>query len=221
MIKIAPSLLACDFSRIGDEVRRVEEGGADWLHLDVMDGHFVPNMTIGPPVIKKIHKAARIPLDVHVMITDPLKYADAFLEAGAATYTFHVEASDPPQQVIERVHAAGRRAGLALSPDTGVAAVEPFLDQVDMILAMTVHPGFGGQKFIQGVLAKVRAIRVDLGYRGDIEVDGGIDPETIGAAAEAGANVFVAGTAVFGAADVPARISEMRALAVAGAAAWA
>ncbi|MBI4881821.1 MAG: ribulose-phosphate 3-epimerase [Planctomycetes bacterium] len=217
MIRIAPSLLACDFARIAEEVRRVEEAGADWLHLDVMDGHFVPNLTIGPPVVEKIAAVARVPLDVHVMITDPLAFAPRFLDAGAQVYTFHVEAPCDARAVIEQVKGRGRRAGMALNPDTPAAALKPFAADLDLILVMSVFPGFGGQRFIAGVLAKVREIRYDWGFRGDVQIDGGIDPDTIGACAAAGANVFVAGSAVFGAPDIKARIAEMRRRAQASA----
>lgn len=210
MITIAPSLLSCDFARIADEVRRVEDAGADWLHVDVMDGHFVPNLTLGPPVIEKIKAIATKPLDVHVMITDPLKFAPAYLDAGADTYTFHVEAPDYPAGVIEYVHRRGRRVGIALNPDTDPARVKPYLANVDMVLVMSVFPGFGGQKFIVDALDTVRTIRDRYGFAGDIEIDGGIAPDTIEAAAAAGANVFVAGSAIFGADDMTARIATMR-----------
>jgi ribulose-phosphate 3-epimerase len=164
-------------------------------------------------VIERIAKIARIPLDVHVMITDPFKFAPSYLDAGAATYTFHVEAPDYPAGVIEYVKRRGRRVGMAINPDTDVARLAPYLSNLDLVLVMSVFPGFGGQKFIASVLAKIRALRHDHGYQGDIEIDGGIGPDTIEAAAAAGANVFVAGTAIFGAPDVKARISELRSAA--------
>ncbi len=213
MIRIAPSLLSCDFARIADEVARVEAAGADWLHLDVMDGHFVPNLTIGPPVIAAIRKVATVPLDVHVMITDPLKFGPSYLDAGADTYTFHVEAPDDPVGIIDLVKKRQKRVGIALSPDTPAARVRPYVDDLDLILVMSVFPGFGGQSFIPEVLKKVREIRSDWGYKGDIEIDGGIGPDTIGGAASAGANVFVAGSAIFGADDIPERIAAMRSMA--------
>lgn len=217
--KIAPSLLSCDFARIAEEVARVEAAGADWLHLDVMDGHFVPNLTIGPPVIEKIKAVASVPCDVHVMITDPLKFAPSYLDAGADTYTFHVEAPDYPAGVIECVKKRGKRVGMALNPDTPAERIKPYLDNLDLVLVMSVFPGFGGQRFISDVLAKVRRIRYDWGYDGDVEIDGGIGPDTIEAAAAAGANVFVAGSAIFGAKDVRARIAELREKADAASAA--
>jgi ribulose-phosphate 3-epimerase len=213
LIRIAPSLLSCDFARIADEVKRVEEGGADLLHLDVMDAHFVPNLTIGPPVIRAIKQVASKPLDVHVMITSPLKFAPAYLDAGADTYTFHVEAPDYPAGVIEYVKKRGKRVGMAINPDTPVERLAPYRANLDLILVMSVFPGFGGQSFIRDVLAKARAIRYDWGFTGDIEIDGGIAPDTIADAAAAGCNVFVAGSAIFGAKDVRGRIAELRRLA--------
>ena len=213
MIQIAPSLLSCDFARIADEVRRVEDAGADLLHLDVMDGHFVPNLTIGPVVIERIHKIARVPLDVHVMITDPLKFAPAYLDAGAATYTFHVEAPDYPAGVIEYVKKRGRRVGMSLNPDTPIERLKPYLGVLDLVLVMSVFPGFGGQKFIADVLSKIRTLRGEWGFKGDVEIDGGIGLDTIAPAAAAGANVFVAGSAIFGAPDLKTRIAELRSTA--------
>lgn len=220
MITIAPSLLSCDFARIADEVKRVEAAGADWLHVDVMDGHFVPNLTLGPPVISKIKEVASKPLDVHVMITDPLKFAPSYLDAGADTYTFHIEAPDYPAGVIEYVHRRGKRVGIALNPGTDPSRVKPYLANVDMVLVMSVFPGFGGQAFIADVLETVETIRHGYGYTGDIEIDGGIGPDTIEAAAAAGANVFVAGSAVFGAPDMKARIALLRSKAEAASLCW-
>lgn len=219
-IRIAPSLLACDFARIAEEIASVEEAGADWLHVDVMDGHFVPNLTIGPPVVARIKKVARRPLDVHLMITDPWRYADAFLDAGADVFTFHLEVAEkaPAGQVdalIDKVRGRGVKVGMALNPDAEVERLRPWLDRLDLVLVMSVFAGFGGQRFMPSVLPGARRLRTELGFRGELEMDGGIDPETIGAAAEAGVNVFVAGTAVFGATDRRARISELRANAMA------
>jgi ribulose-phosphate 3-epimerase len=208
-VRIAPSLLSADFGRLADEVRRVEEAGADWLHVDVMDGHFVPNLTIGLPVVEALKKVARRPLDVHIMITNPVEYARRYVEAGAATLTFHVEATKEPGAAIDAIVAAGGKPAIALNPDTPVERVVPWLDRLSMVLVMSVFPGFGGQKFMPEVLPKLAALR-RAGFRGDLEIDGGIGPSTIAAAAQAGANVFVAGSAIFGAPDVAARVAELR-----------
>ncbi len=209
-VRIAPSLLSCDFSRLAEEVADVEQAGADLLHVDVMDGHFVPNITIGPVVVKWLRKIAGTPLDVHLMISDPLSYIEPFLDAGSDLISFHVEATDDPQAVISKIRQGGAQVGLAISPDTPVETALPLLDQVDMAVVMTVYPGFGGQKFIQPMLDKIRQIRQAAGPDFPIEVDGGIDPETIGPARSAGANLFVAGTAVFGQADRAAAIRTLR-----------
>jgi ribulose-phosphate 3-epimerase len=211
-VRIAPSLLSSDFARLAEEIARVEAAGADWLHLDVMDGHFVPNLTIGPPVVAAIKRNARVPLDVHLMIEDPWRYADAFLDAGADVFTFHLEIAGrgDPRALIEKVKARGARAAMSLNPDASGDALAPYLPALDMVLVMSVFPGFGGQRFMPEVLPKVEALRGRLGFHGEIEMDGGIGPETIAACAAAGTNVFVAGTAVFGAPDVTARINELR-----------
>ncbi len=209
--RISPSLLSCDFARIADEVARVEAAGADWLHVDVMDAHFVPNLTIGPPVVAAIKSVAQRPLDVHLMIDDPWTYADAFLDAGADVLTFHLEVADRGDALalIERIRARGARPAMALNPDADVERLRPYLPELDMVLVMSVFPGFGGQKFIPDVLATVRALP-DLGFRGEIEMDGGVAPDTVAACAAAGTNVFVAGTAVFGAPDAKVAIDTLR-----------
>jgi ribulose-phosphate 3-epimerase len=209
-VSIAPSLLSCDFSRLGAHLREAEEAGADLHHVDVMDGHFVPNMTIGPPVVKAIRKATRVPLDCHLMIERPLAYAKAFAEAGADSITFHVEAKDRPAEVAAAIRALGKRVGIALNPDTPIDRVVPFLDLVDMVLVMSVFPGFGGQKFMGEVLPKVEALRGPHRFAKDVEMDGGINLETVASCAAAGANVLVAGTAVYGEKDMAGAVRNLR-----------
>lgn len=213
---IAPSLLSCDFARIGEEVKRTEAAGADWLHVDVMDGHFVPNMTIGPPLVKAIHGAATVPLDVHLMITDPAQYAEAYAKAGAHVLTFHWEVARSKEAAGEVIAAFREhgvpQVGVAINPDTPVEELEPILSDVDLVLVMSVFPGFGGQKFMEEVLPKTRWLR-ETGYTGHVEMDGGVATETLPRCAEAGANALVAGSAIFGAPDMQTRIAEFRAAA--------
>lgn len=213
-LRIAPSLLSANFLRLADEIADVEAGGADWLHLDVMDGHFVPNLTFGAMVVQAIKQVACRPLDVHLMITDPWRYADDFLSAGADLLTFHIEvaANGDVRELLARIRSRGCKAGLAVQPDTPIERVLPYLSQLDLVLVMSVFAGFGGQSFMPEVLAKVAVLRA-AGFAGEIAMDGGIGGRTIGQAALAGVNVFVAGTAVFGASDRKARIAELRALA--------
>lgn len=198
---ISPSILSADFSRLGEEVRAVEEAGADWIHLDVMDGHFVPNITIGPLIVSAVKKVARVPLDVHLMISDPDRYIEEFHAAGADILTVHTETCPHLHRTLTRIRELGMRSGAALNPSTGLDAVEYVLAQTDVIMLMTVNPGFGGQSFIRAMLPKVRALKDVIrnsGYEVLIEVDGGVSPETAPDLAKNGADVFVAGSAVFG-----------------------
>jgi ribulose-phosphate 3-epimerase len=212
---IAPSLLSADFARLADEVGRVERAGADWLHVDVMDGHFVPNLTIGPPVVAAIKAVAQRPLDVHLMIEEPLRYAGEFARAGAHVLTFHVEvaAGEEGRAVARAFREHGvALVGVSLNPDTPVEALDGLLGEVDLVLVMSVFPGFGGQRFMPEVLPKVRALR-ERGFRGYIEMDGGINARTLPQCAAAGTDVFVAGSAVFGADDAQSAIAGLRAAA--------
>jgi ribulose-phosphate 3-epimerase len=199
-ILVAPSILSADFARLGEEVALVEKAGADWLHVDVMDGRFVPNITLGPPIVKALHKVTKLPLDVHLMIVEPEKYVDAFAEAGAATITIHVEACVHLHRTLCHIKSLGKRAGVVLNPSTSEDTLRYVIDVVDQVLVMSVNPGFGGQSFIRGVLPKVAAIRAMIDQRGrnvDLEIDGGITKETAPEAIAAGARVLVAGSAVF------------------------
>lgn len=216
MIKISPSILSSDFANLESEFDAIADCGADWAHVDVMDGHFVPNITIGIPVVKSLKKISRIPLDVHLMISDPLKYAPEFAKAGGDIITFHIESDSDTAETIKAIKQSGAKAGISLKPVTPAEAIFPYLDSIDMALIMTVEPGFGGQSFMADMAPKVRAIADECRRRGldmDIQVDGGIDPKTVTAVAEAGANVFVAGSAVFKYDDYALPISEIRAAA--------
>jgi ribulose-phosphate 3-epimerase len=212
-IEIAPSILAADFSRLAEEIQAVEEGGAGVLHVDVMDGHFVPNITIGLPVVKSIAKATKLPIDTHLMISDPGQYAEQFVSAGAQMVSVHVEADVNLHRTLMSIKSAGAQAGVVLNPGTPVGAVEEALQFVDYVLVMSVNPGFGGQKFILESVSKVRRLRQmitekQLDVR--IEIDGGIDRSNIETVVGAGAEIIVAGSAIFGTADPKAAVKELR-----------
>lgn len=196
-VKIAPSILASDFSRLGAEIEDVVDAGADWIHVDVMDGHFTPNITIGPPVVASLRRYSTVPLDVHLMITDPDSFVEDFAHAGADIISFHVEAARHPHRLIEKIKTLGCQAGIALNPGTSQDEIEFLVEAADMVLVMTVNPGFGGQQFIPEMLEKIQYVRGMLGER-DLEVDGGINEQTAAAVIEAGANVLVAGAYIFG-----------------------
>ena len=214
-VKIAPSILSADFARLGQEVAEAEAGGADYIHVDVMDGHFVPNITIGPLVVKAVRRATSLPLDVHLMIEAPERYLSDFCDAGANGLTVHVETCPHLHRTIEQIKDLGCRAGVTLNPSTPPSSLEEILPYVDLVLVMTVNPGFGGQSFIEGTLSKIRRVRAmldELGSEAELEVDGGIDEETTPLVVKAGATVLVAGSAIFGVegelADAIARIRK-------------
>lgn len=196
-IQIAPSILACDFSRVEEEVKRVAEAGARRIHIDVMDGHFAPNLTVGPAFVKSLRPRTNLQLDVHLMVTAPGNFVDSFAEAGADMICFHIEARNDAGPLIAKIKSLGRSAGLVLNPKTPLESIKEFLDEVDYFLLMTVEPGFGGQDFLPAVLPKIKELRGM--FDGDIEVDGGINMDTCSKVTAAGANILVAGTAVFGA----------------------
>jgi ribulose-phosphate 3-epimerase len=213
-IQISPSMLSSDFARLADEAERVHN--ADWLHVDVMDNHFVPNLTLGVPVVEALTKATTTPLDCHLMIEDPDRWAPAYVEAGAGSVTFHVEAATAPVRLARELRGKGARAGMALRPATPIDPYEDLLPELDMVLVMTVEPGFGGQKFLDLCLPKIRRARELIARTGGViwlQVDGGVSADTIERCAEAGADVFVAGSAVFGADDPAAMVDSLRAAA--------
>lgn len=213
MIKIAPSILSADFSRLGEEVRAVEKAGADWIHVDVMDGHFVPNITIGPMVVEAVNKVTDLPLDVHLMIEEPDRYISEFVDAGADIITVQVEACPHLHRSIQLIKDHKVKAGVVLNPATSMSTLEEILDYVDLVLLMSVNPGFGGQKFITPVLDKIRYLREiieETGKNIDLEVDGGIKVQNVKKVKEAGANVLVAGSAIFNSKNYKKTIQELR-----------
>lgn len=211
--RIAPSILSADFARLGDEVAKVERAGADMIHFDVMDGHFVPNLTIGIPVMESLRKVTQLPIDAHLMIENPENYVEKFVKAGASSVSVHAEVCKDIPAMAKRLHDLGARASIGINPETDVQRVLPFAEHLDMILIMSVHPGFGGQEFIADALNKLRAVRRELDRRGlkvDIEIDGGVKLNNIAEVKAAGANVFVSGSGIFGHGDYNKIVHDMR-----------
>jgi len=208
-IEIAPSILSADFARLADEIAVIASAGVNMVHLDVMDGHFVPNITIGPPVIAKLRKYSNLVFDAHLMISEPARYAQTFVEAGANHITFHIEVADKAEDLIDRLHALGATAGICLNPETPVEAIEKIAPLCDMVLVMTVHPGFGGQKFMPDAAQKIIGVREIVGPETRIEVDGGIDPHTTPTVVSYGADTLVVGKAIF---SMPDRIAAVNAI---------
>ena len=212
-IKIAPSILSADFSRLGDEIIKIEQAGADWIHIDIMDGHFVPNLTFGPPVVASIRKMSKLPFDVHLMVTNPQDLIEPFAAAGADIITVHAETAPHLHRLLQTIKAQGKKAGVSVNPSTPLTAVEEVLADVDMVLLMSVNPGFGGQQFIPSTIHKISRLKDMLATRKlsvDIQVDGGINTVTAPQAIAAGANILVAGSSVYGAADTSQAIKSIR-----------
>lgn len=215
MKKIAPSILSADFSRLGDEIRAVEAAGADYIHIDVMDGRFVPNITIGPLIVEAARKVTQLPLDVHLMIVEPERYVEDFAKAGADIIVVHAEACCHLHRVVQQIKGLGKKAGVSLNPATPLHVLDYVLEELDLVLLMTVNPGFGGQSFIESGIHKIQQLRGMLDRRGceaELEIDGGVKPSNIARIAHAGADVLVAGSAVFGSNDYAATITEMKRL---------
>ncbi len=210
---VVPSLLLCDFGHLADEVRKLEAAGVRALHLDVMDGHFVPNMTYGLPIVEAVRRVTELPIEAHLMIAEPARYAGQFFAAGADAITFHIEAQSDPRPLLEQLRGLGAVAGLAYNPDTPVSAVLPYLDACDLVLTMSVVPGFGGQAFCPSALERLRQLRARVGSTVLLEVDGGVNPDTIGSCAEAGADLHVVGSAIFGHSDYAASVRGLTRLA--------
>jgi len=213
MKKIAPSILSADFSRLGEEIAAIEAAGADYVHIDVMDGHFVPNITIGPLIVEAVRRVTTLPLDVHLMIADPDRYIASFAEAGADIIVVHAEATNHLHRTVQLIKSLGKRAGVSLNPATPLNALDYVLEDLDLVLLMTVNPGFGGQSFIEGCIPKIQALRGIMDRRGieaELEVDGGVKTDNIARIAHAGADVFVAGSAVFNSPDYAATIAELK-----------